>query len=111
MTVRLAVPAMGTRHGRLDDARIAAARDVELTVADAQSVRIHIEIRQGPKMTSGPLPRDRFTHEQTEFVLGHSCTSTASMMPMIAASTGAPFAPIASFAARPSITTSTFSWT
>ena len=57
------------------------------------------------------VPGDRVTHERPQFLLGHSTASTWSTMPMIAASTGAPLRPSASPAARPSITTSTFSCT
>ena len=58
------------------------------------------------------VPRDGVAHQRAQFLFRDlHRTSTWSMMPTIAASTGAAFRPSASPAARPSSTTSTFSCT
>ena len=68
--------------------------------------------RHRPGRTRAPASAWRWRRERApELLLGHSSTSTESTMPIMAASTGAPFRPSASPAARPSITTSTFSCT
>ena len=69
--------------------------------------------RRRPRLGRRALPvaRDGVAYQRAQFLFGHSCTSTLSTMPMMAASTGAPLRPSASPAARPSSTISTRSVT
>src|SRR2546423_13267610 len=111
MSHRLAVAAVIAHHGGFDDAGaflVGAGLQREYRVARVPVRRV----QKAPPCRGGcPHTADRLTHELPQFLLGHSCTSTLSMMPMTAASTGAAFRPRASPAARPSMTTSTFSVT
>jgi hypothetical protein len=98
--------------GRLDQAgtiAIAAARQWKECMA-----RVVAEKRRnGRGVVSRALAADsaphRFPNDLPQLVFPHDCTSTLSMIPTIAASTGAAFRPSVSPAARPSTTTSTFS--
>ena len=116
VAVRLAVAAVVARHGGLDDARpvrVGAGGNGKQRVAGV--LTIDGECAAGAA-AAGASPRDRprgarSRHARARAAPVRSCrsTSTLSTMPMIAASTGAPLRPSASPAARPSITTSTFS--
>src|SRR5579872_73462 len=115
MAVRLAVPAVIAGDARLDEARAIRRRQRVLVVAGGQmdqARRVRHGELGGPRLDAA----DHVADERAErlFVqrvrLGtHACTSTASTMPTIAASTAAPLRPSASPAALPSNTTSTFS--
>src|SRR5260221_4379085 len=109
MPVRLAIPAVIALNARLDQARAVRRRQDVLVVAGMrgeleQAGRIG-RARRGLALHAG----QRLAHERPERVFVHAPTSTASMMPMMAASTAAAFLPRASPAALPSITTSTLS--
>src|SRR4030095_13889688 len=122
MSHRLAVAAVIAHDRRLDDAGafgVGAGRDGEREVRgvirQVQQVRGVQWVRKGGLVWGcdrGALhPGNRLTHHRAEFVVGHSWISMLSMMPTMAASTGAPLRPSASPAARPSSTISTFSRT
>src|SRR5712691_10763892 len=124
MSHRLAVAAVIAHHGGFDDAGaflVGAGLHREYRVARVSVRRVQPAFalcvsavrrsfsgggKDPPYRGGCPHTADRLTHELPQFLLGHSCTSTLSMMPMTAASTGAAFRPRASPAARPSMTTS-----
>src|SRR4051812_36682604 len=110
MSVRLAVAAVIAAHAGLDEARAVGRREVVLVVARMRAgVEQRRRIRSHGRLGRGTEARDRLAHEGAQRVFVHALTSTASMMPIIAASTAAAFFPSASPAALPSITTRTFS--
>src|SRR5262245_5837685 len=113
MAHRLAVAAVIAHDGGFDDAGtrfLCAGRHVECPVTWMPEEGRGFEgsqIRGLRTVHTG----NRLPDELPQFLFGHSCTSTASTIPTMAASTGAPLRPSASPAARPSMTTSTFSCT
>ncbi len=113
MAVGLTVTAVIAHDRRFDDARAFRAgwhRELSEACGNPSALRLPAEARIASEGGSVPeLPRDRLAHQRPHFLICHSVTSTLSMIPMIAASTGAAFLPSASPAARPSITTSTLS--
>src|SRR5690349_21126038 len=101
MAVGFAVAAVITRDGRLDDARavgVVAGRQHEHRMAGVMLMR---NVGQPGGLLLPESASNNLSDERTQFRLVHSCTSTESMMPTIAASTGAPLRPRASPAARP----------
>src|SRR5215471_769697 len=110
MSVRQAVPAVIALDAGLDHAAVVGGRQAVLVVA-RMTGEVHERRRIGRTRLRGASvqARDRVADERAERVLVHAVISTASMMPMMAASTAAAFLPSASPAALPSITSSTFS--
>src|SRR4029078_3194493 len=101
---------MVARDARLDHAAIVGGREVVLVIARMRGkVRQRRGIGRGGLRLASVQARERVADERAERLLVHAMPSTASMRPMIAASTAAAFFPSASPAALPSITTSTFS--
>src|SRR4051794_10202996 len=87
--VRLAVTAVIAGHARLDDAGSVRCGK---RITELARVRGQVEQPGGIRHTSvlwTIQPRQRRTNERAECLLVHAPTSTASMMPMIAASTAA----------------------
>src|ERR687897_3536179 len=124
MTVRLAEPAVIAAHSRLDDAHavidLATREDLEDDVAGVMAGlkagttddrRTVVVLGFSRALWPAQMPFYGFTNECTDVLFVHTGRSTVSTMPTIAASTGAAFLPIASLAARPSRTMSTFSCT
>jgi hypothetical protein len=112
MSVRLAVATVIAHDGGLDQARpIAVAADgqhehgVTRVLARESWDLDTAHVRRGDILSR--VSRNDIPDERAQLGLRHSCTSTWSTIPMIAASTGAPFRPRASPAARPSMTMST----
>src|SRR5215510_10195782 len=112
MSHRLTVAAVIAHHRRLDDAGafgVGAGGNLERKVRRVRKVQPVRLVRGCDRAALDP--GYRLTHHHAELVVGHSWISTLSMMPTIAASTGAALRPSASPAARPSSTISTFSVT
>jgi len=106
---RLAVPAMITTHGRLDQAgavAVAAGKEREAFVTGVASLGRRLSGRHDGLGLQ--MPGDRVAHQVAKFGVIHT-TSTESTMPMTAVSTGTAFLFSTSPAARPSSTMSTFS--
>lgn len=98
--------------GRLDQAgtiAVAAARDWKERVARVLAENGHNRRVVATRALPADSTSHRFPDDFPQLVFRHDCTSTLSMIPTIAASTGAAFRPSVSPAARPSTTTSTFS--
>ena len=109
-------------HRRFDDARaivhFAAGKDCQHDVAGMEMARLKssptdiadLVWAKAVGCVIGPaqMAFDRFADESTNVLLVHP-RSTLSTMPIMAASTGAIFLPMASLAARPSSTMRTFS--
>ena len=100
--------------GRLDQAgtvavAVAAARQWKERMARVLAAKGRNERCVIPRALAADSAPNRFPDDFPQLVFRHDCTSTASMIPTIAASTGAAFRPRVSPAARPSTTTSTFS--
>ena len=100
MSVRLAVAAVVAGHRRLDHARPVRvhARRAARTVRGSGWARSRAHRtadarrrRRGSRRPHARVARDRVAHQRPQFLFGHSCTSTLSTMPMMAASTGARF--------------------
>src|SRR5687767_6192397 len=101
MAVTLAVVAVRAGDGRLDDtgAVFIEARDVVHAMAGVQARVDHCgaRLRLAARRGAAQLFRDRLAHERSKLVVVHATSKvTSSTMPMIAASTGAPFLPSAS---------------
>jgi hypothetical protein len=114
MAVRLTVTAVIAHDRRFDDAGTLGARGhCELSEACGNSSALRLPADASAFASGGgslpELPRNRFAYQRSQFLVCHAVTSTLSMIPTIAASTGAAFLPSASPAARPSITTRTLS--
>src|SRR5688572_5170833 len=105
VAVRLAIAAVIAHHCGFDKAGsigVGARRHREHAVA-----RMEVEERRSRPRGLGHRSRmagDCLTHEGSQLLFSHPTTSTVSMIPTTAASTGASFLPSASPAARPSIT-------
>src|SRR5687768_18378350 len=115
MSVGRAVAAVVAHDGRLDQAGAVAVgtngqhEHAMTRVLVREPDRAGAGIRSGSRSLPHRMSHNSVTDERAQFGLGHSLTSTRSTMPTIAASTGAPFRPSASPAARPSMTIRTFS--
>src|SRR5215207_2928921 len=92
MSVRLAVPAVIAGHARLDDARAVGRRQGVLIRA---RMRGYVqELRRDLRLVAAPRdPGDGVADDCPQRVFVHHPVSTASMMPMMAASTAAAFLP------------------
>ena len=100
---------MGAADGGLDQTgaiAVAAAGERQQEVARVGARQHCVRIDVAPRTRP---PCDDVTYDCAQLVVGHGITSTVSMIPTIAASTGAPFFWSTSPAARPSSTISTFS--
>src|SRR4051794_1881599 len=107
MTVRFAIAAVIAHHRRLDQTGavgVHAVRQEQQPVAGMQPRR---RLGTNGLTARDDAARDDLANDRPQLLFGHSCMSTASTMPITAASTGAPFRPSALPAARPSITTIT----
>src|SRR5262249_33985447 len=113
VAVRLAVTAVVAADGRLDEARaiaVAALRKGQPSMAG-----VHTDVDFGLERVRQRHPaREDVADDRAQLLVvpqisAGPSTCTSSMMPTIAASTGAALRPSASPAARPSSTMSTFS--
>src|SRR5690242_8883792 len=110
MPVSLAVAAVVAGNAGLDEARPVRRRQVVGVVARMCGERDERRrVGCGRVRRARVDARDGLPYERAQSVFVHALTSTASTMPMIAASTAAALRPSASPAALPSMTTSTFS--
>jgi hypothetical protein len=107
----LAVPAVVAHDRRLDQTmafgprvRIQAERQMARVVPVGSTLRLGRPARRVFSVTGDDRP-----DEAAQLLLVHDVTSTVSMMPTTAASTGASVRPRICPAARPSMTISTFS--
>src|SRR5687767_13783935 len=90
-SVRQTETAVVAADGGLDQTgpiAVAAASERQQKVARVAARQIQVGIDSGPRTRP---PGDDVTHDRSQLVVGHGSTSTISMIPTIAASTGAPF--------------------